>query len=169
MYKKVASNVLTVGQLKNALSNFNNEDAITLIGINGFSVAYNKENGLVLLDEASCIDDIIEQLNVPLEEEPHLDMSEQPYSVYEEAKEYLESWDCPVTRDNIIKCVTEWRDNLRSQIGEEAHKRSLALGIVDDTGMSWEEQDRYAIRQAARYEAYLKKISNSATPLNVMP
>ena len=169
MYKKVANNILTVGQLKGFLTEFSNKDSISLTGVNGFSIAYDEEKGIVLLDEEKSIDEIVEQLNTPNEcdGDVELDMSGQPYSVYEEAKEYLESWDCAITRDNIIKCVTEWKDNLLSQIGEDAHRRLQEMGIKDCTGLSWEEQDKSAKKHADQYDAYLKKISNPETPLNI--
>ncbi len=167
MYKKIASNILTVGQLKGILTNFSNSDSISLTGINGMSIAYDEEKGIAILDDEKAIDEIVEQLNKSVDV-PELDMNGHPYSVYEEVKEYLESWDCPVTREQVIKIVSEWRDNLKSYIGKEAHQRLMALGVIDETGMSWEEQDNQSAKKIERYELYLSKISNPDVALDIM-
>lgn len=59
MYKKIASNVLTVGQLKGVLTHFNNNDTISCTGLmEGFSVAV--EDNKVLFDDDDTINEICE-------------------------------------------------------------------------------------------------------------
>ncbi len=86
-----------------------------------------------------------------------LDMSAEPWTVKDEVIEYLESWDCEPTVDNMSRVISEWISNLRSQIGEEAHKRA-ALYVTDLTGMTWEEQDAWATRRIKELEDCLKEI-----------
>ena len=95
--------------------------------------------------------------NNQLAEEVELDMSGEPYSIKNEVAEYLESWDCPLTKDNISRVLSEWINNLRSSIGEEAHRR-LALYVDDLTGMTWEEQDERSLKKIRQCEDYLKEI-----------
>lgn len=75
-----------------------------------------------------------------------------------EVVEYLESWDVKPTKENMKKVLNKWIANLYSHIGTEAHKHSLACGIVDKTGMTWEEQDMYALQQIDRYKKCLMEI-----------
>jgi len=57
MYKKIASNVLTVGQLKGVLTHFKNNDTISCTGLmEGFSIAV--EDNKVLFDDEDTINDI---------------------------------------------------------------------------------------------------------------
>ena len=81
----------------------------------------------------------------------------QTYTIKDEVTEYLESWDCPVTKDNICRVLSEWISNLKSHIGKEAHERE-ALYVEDLTGMTWEEQDAYALEKIKRCEEYMKEL-----------
>jgi hypothetical protein len=80
--------------------------------------------------------------------------------ILKEVVEYLESWDCKVTKENIKKVLDEWIDNLYSHVGIEAHKHSLACGVVDETGMTWEEQDAQYLQQIDRYKKCLIEIGD---------
>lgn len=73
----------------------------------------------------------------------------------EEVVEYLESWDVEPTEELIKQTLNKWIENLYSQIGAEAHKHLLACGIVDKTGMTWEEQDMQMLQQIDRYKKCL--------------
>lgn len=71
----------------------------------------------------------------------------------------LEAYDCPITSDNIIQVVSGWAANLRSGIGEEAHRHLESIGVKDMTGMTWEEQDARALAEAQKYEAFVEYFS----------
>lgn len=73
----------------------------------------------------------------------------------EEVVEYLISCDAEPTEKNIKQTLNKWIENLYSHIGTEAHKHSLACGIVDKTGMTWEEQDMQMLKQIERYKKCL--------------
>lgn len=75
-----------------------------------------------------------------------------------EVIEYLESWDCKPTKENIKKTLERWIQNLYSHIGIAAHKYEQELGIVDETGMTWEEQDLLHFQQIDRYKKCLMEI-----------
>ena len=75
--------------------------------------------------------------------------------IIEEVKEYLESWDIKPTLENIKNVLNEWIKNLSSQIGEEAHKYLLDCGIIDNTKMTWKEQDSCTIQQINAYKKCL--------------
>ena len=77
-----------------------------------------------------------------------------------EALLYLESYDCQVTSDNVIRVVKEWAENLRSQVGAEAHERLInTLGVKDCTGMTWEQEDKQMLEEAERYEEFVEYFS----------
>lgn len=78
--------------------------------------------------------------------------------VLTEVIEYLESWGCKPTKENIKRTLNEWIKNLYSHIGVEAHRHSLSCGIVDETGMTWEEQDMQMLQQIKRYRQCLLSI-----------
>ena len=73
----------------------------------------------------------------------------------EEVVEYLESWDVTPTEELIKQTLNKWIENLYSHIGAEAHKHSLACGVADETGMTWEEQDMQMLQQIDRYKRCL--------------
>lgn len=75
-----------------------------------------------------------------------------------EVIEFLESWDCKPTKEEMIKTLREWIKNLYSHIGVAAHEHSLACGIVDETGVSWEEQDMQMLQQIERYKKCIVEI-----------
>ena len=56
-YKKIATNITTVGELKGILTNFNNKDRIFICGADPFSVAAS-EDGMIVFDEDDEIDNI---------------------------------------------------------------------------------------------------------------
>lgn len=78
--------------------------------------------------------------------------------ILEEVIEYLESCDCESTQENIKKTLNKWIQNLYSHVGIEAHKHSLSNGVVDETGMTWEEQDMQYLQQIDRYKKCLIEI-----------
>jgi len=80
--------------------------------------------------------------------------------VIKEVIEYLKSWDVTPTKENIKEVLTEWINNLYSHIGVEAHKNELALGIKDETGLSWEEQDNIMLSQIEDYKNALDELEN---------
>ena len=73
----------------------------------------------------------------------------------EEVIEHLKSWDVKPTEEIIKQTLSKWIENLYSHIGAEAHKHSLACGVVDETGMTWEEQDMQMLQQIDRYKKCL--------------
>lgn len=75
--------------------------------------------------------------------------------VIDEVVEFIKSYDGIPTKENIKNVLIKWIENLYSHIGAEAHKHSLACGIVDETGMTWEEQDMLMLQQIARYKKCL--------------
>lgn len=79
--------------------------------------------------------------------------------ILQEVIEYLESWDVKPTQQNITQVLNEWIENLYSHIGAEAHKHSLECGVVDETEMTWEEQDMYMLNQINKYKKCLKDLN----------
>lgn len=80
------------------------------------------------------------------------------YSTMTEVIEFLESCDCKPTKEEMIKTLRKWIKNLYSHVGVAAHEHSLACGIVDKTGMSWEEQDMQMLQQIERYKQCIVEI-----------
>lgn len=78
--------------------------------------------------------------------------------IIREVIEYLESWNCKPTKENIKRTLWKWIENLYSQVGKDAHEHLLACGIVDKTGISWEEQDIQKIQQIKQYKQCLMEI-----------
>lgn len=72
-----------------------------------------------------------------------------------EVIEYLESLDVEPTKENIKRTLNKWINNLYSHIGEAAHKHSLSCGVIDETVMTWEEQDMITLEQIERYKKIL--------------
>lgn len=75
----------------------------------------------------------------------------------------LWSGDVAISLDVFKKTVTEYIFNLKSSLGKDAHIRLSDLGVVDETGLSWEEQDEQCKKQIMEYEAlldYLNEDSN---------
>lgn len=71
--------------------------------------------------------------------------------------------DVSISYKLFIEEINERISNLKSHMGEEAHRRESELGIIDKTGISWEEQDRYTQKQINEYQRlleYLKDDSN---------
>lgn len=77
--------------------------------------------------------------------------------VIQEAIDYLESWDIEPTKEKIKSVLNNWIENLYSHIGE-AHKHEKECGIVDLTGMTWEEQDVQMLKQIESYKNCLTTI-----------
>lgn len=71
--------------------------------------------------------------------------------------------DCIPTKDNVIETLNKWISNLYSHIGVEAHKHSLASGIHDKTGLSWEEQDQIMLTQINSYRECISMIQLGET------
>lgn len=59
--------------------------------------------------------------------------------------------DAEVSYELFIKEINKCINNLKSYIGKEAHQRLEAMGVKDETGMSWEEQDENTMRQIKKY------------------
>lgn len=57
-YKKIAKCITTVGQLRDALKQFKDEEDIFFTGCTNFSMAVEEETGRVLLDSNEFIDSI---------------------------------------------------------------------------------------------------------------
>lgn len=78
--------------------------------------------------------------------------------ILEEVIEYLKSCDVKPTEENIKYTLNKWIKNLYSHVGAEAHEHSLACGVVDETGMTWEEQDIIMLQQIEEYKKCLTEI-----------
>ena len=76
-------------------------------------------------------------------------------SVQYEVSSYLESWNIRFSNEAAVKVVREWIENLSSHCGADAHRTLEYLGVADETGMDWDEQDAWAREKIARYEDYL--------------
>ena len=74
----------------------------------------------------------------------------------------LWSGDVPITYDRFIKEVNVRIKNLESHIGPEAHKKCAELGIIDNTKMSWEEQDEQCKKQIEEYQSLLTYLENDS-------
>lgn len=62
-------------------------------------------------------------------------------------------------KEEILTRIT----NLKSHMGADAHRREAELGIIDETGMSWEEQDAQLQKQIDEHQQlldYLETDSN---------
>ena len=57
--EKIGENIKTVKELKDALEKVNNNDRIYFTGLEGFSIAYEKDNGYISFDENDKIDEIM--------------------------------------------------------------------------------------------------------------
>ena len=71
--------------------------------------------------------------------------------------------DCGITYELFIETLNERIDNLYSHIGKEAHERYRVMGVEDNTGLSWIEQDKQILKEIERYQKlidYLKDDSN---------
>ena len=64
-YKKIATNVETVAELKGILTNLSNKDKFFFAGVEGFSIAYNEEEGKAIIDEDRSIDEICDPDGLP--------------------------------------------------------------------------------------------------------
>lgn len=80
--------------------------------------------------------------------------------VHDIVVEEFDMWDVSEknrTVQRVRELLSKWCDNLRSQMGEEAHQHLSALGIVDETGMTWSEQDESFRKQIQTYENYMEQ------------
>lgn len=77
------------------------------------------------------------------------------YDVIEDVASYLWSYDAKPTKKLIKETINKWIENLYSHIGAEAYKHSLSCGVVDKTGMTWEEQDMQMLQQIDKYKKCL--------------
>lgn len=62
----------------------------------------------------------------------------------------------------FIEEINKRISNLQSHIGTEAHQKETALGIIDKTGMSWEEQDENLRKQINEYQELLEYLENDS-------
>ncbi len=69
----------------------------------------------------------------------------------------LDLWagDVAITYDIFRETVGTYIRNLESHIGEDAHKHLADLGVIDETGMTWEEQDEQTKKQIDEYKKLL--------------
>ena len=76
----------------------------------------------------------------------------------------MDMWagDVSISYDAFIKEVKRIIENLKSYIGIEAHKKLEEIGVVDNTGMSWEEQDEYHQKQIKEYQDLLTYLENDS-------
>ena len=76
----------------------------------------------------------------------------------------MELWagDAEISYELFIKEINERISNLKSHIGVEAHRREAELGIIDETGMSWEEQDKYMQKEINEYQGLLEYLDNDS-------
>lgn len=74
--------------------------------------------------------------------------------------ELLDACDIKPTKENIIKEIKEQIKNLYSHIGEEAHKHSAECGVVDLTGITWEEHDKWVIEIINEYKECIRELEN---------
>ena len=72
----------------------------------------------------------------------------------------LWSYDAPITYELFVNTVKEYIKNLESHIGVEAHKKLKELGVIDNTGMTWEEQDIQTEKQIKEYKDLLDYLQN---------
>lgn len=74
----------------------------------------------------------------------------------------LEMWsgDCVISYELFIDEVNSRIKNLESSIGEDAHKRLEEMGVVDATGMAWEDQDAFTQNQIEEYKVLLSYLSD---------
>lgn len=75
----------------------------------------------------------------------------------------LWSGDVTISYDIFTQEIHERIKNQESYIGEDSHKRLESLGIIDNTGMTWEEQDAQTQKEIAKYKellSYLETDSN---------
>ena len=70
--------------------------------------------------------------------------------------------DVSISYELFIKEINECISNLKSHMGAEAHRRESELGIIDKTGVSWEEQDRYMQKQIDEYQRLLEYLENDS-------
>lgn len=70
--------------------------------------------------------------------------------------------DCSISYELFIKTVKSYISNLKSHIGPEAHKHLQEIGCIDETGMTWEEQDKQAKEQIKEYESLLSYLENDS-------
>lgn len=75
----------------------------------------------------------------------------------------LWSGDVTISYDRFTQEIQERIKNLESYIGEDSHKHLESLGIIDNTGMTWEEQDAQTQKEIEKYKellSYLETDSN---------
>lgn len=78
--------------------------------------------------------------------------------VLNEVIDYLKSCDIKPTKEIIAEELNFYIKNLYSHVGEEAHKHSESIGIINDTGMTWEEMDAQMLKQIEEYKEALKEL-----------
>jgi len=74
----------------------------------------------------------------------------------------LWSWDAEISYELFTKTLRDCIANLKSHIGEEAHRYLESVGVIDNTGLTWEEQDRNTQKEIARYEELLKYLETDS-------
>lgn len=87
-----------------------------------------------------------------------IEMYESTDSEMNEVIEYLKSWDCKPTKENIANTLSRWMENLYSHVGKAAHEHEAKIGIKDETGISWEEQDLITLQQICAYKKCLSRL-----------
>ena len=74
----------------------------------------------------------------------------------------LWSWDVEISYELFTKTLRDCIANLKSHIGEEAHRYLERVGVIDNTGLTWEEQDRNTQKEIERYEELLKYLETDS-------
>lgn len=70
------------------------------------------------------------------------------------------SWDAEISLEGFKAQIETYISNLESHIGPEAHKRLADMGVIDNTGMSWEEQDAQTRADIEKYKELLDYLNN---------
>lgn len=76
----------------------------------------------------------------------------------------MDMWtgDCQISYNGFVEEITNRINNLSSSVGNEAHEKLEALGVVDETGLTWEEEDKYTKEQISGYENLLTYLQNDS-------
>lgn len=74
----------------------------------------------------------------------------------------LWSYDAAITYDVFVNEINRIIANLNSCIGEDAHKHLEQIGVKDETGMTWQEQDEYYKREIDKYAQLLRWLSDDS-------
>lgn len=91
-------------------------------------------------------------------EDARIEVYETTDAEMDEVIEYLKNWNHEPTKENIAKTLSRWIENLYSHVGKAAHEHEREIGIRDETGISWEEQDLITLQKICAYKKCLSKL-----------